>query len=609
MLRHAPRLALIALAALLATPARAQVLPDLSKDPETFKLPQGAFLPNPDGKPNSVTISAYDPVLSDSEFVEIALAKRASAWGKRGDMGLYFPAGLDDASVPGGKRYFIFGDPAEQYVRSGNMIRGVATVGMPVDDFGSANWAKQIALVNGQHAMVAIAKTPAVKSALAAIAQAKPALAAACKAGQVGNPEVMRELQAKMATSPLLAKAMNTMVKELLQPMAFVVHGFGTQDGSLHYGVFKRRANEARKATADQVVAAKVADVMADHFKNAPAKQGALPRIFTANHCAGTYEDADWQFVLQNRLQKENPKLAKQVMGRIFAYDLGAGANKPEGVHHVAQIGARDMFGHINTPTPVMGSAKMVKGNHMLNRALGEASPDGLPALQLKPFVEAFGLRLYDQAAPGLVGKAAAAQRMNGLRNIAGAFAAASREQRKVLDDLRANSPAADKLWVTYQMAEANLRGHERIYAAQARRARALARVVYLRGKGAPKTEIAKAWREAKAAKAEARSAESMMKSTVSMQGIWRTLSWNDPIQYKSYVHGGQGTAKQKFLEQKLDKQGLADYGRKAAAADQVFKGQLGNFYGRAAAAMQAVDRVFAGNRPQPPAGGNPRPR
>lgn len=607
MRRHAAsRLALVALVA-FAVPAWAQVFPDLSKDPESFKLPQGAFVPNPDGKPNTVTISAYNPVLSDSEFVEIALAKRAMSWGKRGDMGLYFPAGLEDASIPGGKRYFVFGDPAEQYIRSGNMIRGVATVGMPVDDFGSANWAKQISLVNGQHAVTAIAKTPAVKSALAAIAREKPALAGACKAGQVGDAGVMRELQAKAATNPLLAKAMSTMVKELLQPMAFVVHGFGTQDGSLHYGVFKRRANEARKATADKVVAAKLGDVMYDHFKNAPSKQGVLPRVFTANHCAGTYEDSDWQFVLENRLKKESPKLAKQVMGRIFAYDLGAGANKPEGVHHVAQIGARDMFGQINTPTPVMGSARMVKGNHMLNSALGEASADGLPALQLRPFVEAFGLRLYDKAVPGLVGKAAAAQRMNGLRNIAGAFAAASREQRKVLDDLRANSPAADKLWVTYQMAEANLRGHERIYAAQARRARALARVVYLRGKGAPKAEIEKAWREAKAAKAEARSAASMMRSTVSMQGIWRTLSWSDAIQYKGYVHGGQGTAKQKFLEQKLDKPGMADYARKAAAADQLFKAQLGNFYGRAAAAMQAVDRVFAS---RPAAGGaSPGPR
>jgi hypothetical protein len=608
-----PRIVKVVLVALLAAGAARAQVPDLWSPPPDYKV---AGVPNPNAEPNTVTISAYEPTLVDQEMLELAAAKVVSKWGKRGDVGLYFPMGIKDESMPSGKRFFLLGEAAEKYIRKGGMMRGMSTVGMPVDDFGSANWAKNISTVNSKHAFLAAVKSAPFRVALAAIAQQRPELAEAARSFDMSKAELVAALTERAQTDKALGQAYGALMRELFTPMGFVVHGFGVLGstgegrGGIHYGVHKRKANESERPTEDAVVAKKLADLVYDWWKAAlpEAKQQGLPlRLFTANHCAGTYEDADWLYMLEAKLKKESPKLASEIMHRIYSYDLGAGANKPKGVHHVAQIGARDFFGQVNTTTQVMSKAKLVTAGHMLNETLGKLSSTGQGALELKPFTEAFGLPLYSKALPGLSRKDQALRRMLQLRDMARAFRGAAKQQAATREDLDENSPASDKLWPTYQMADANLRAYEKVYSAMARRSLALARVVRLRAKGGSPAELRKAWGEVRDAKADARIAKSSMEAAVAAIGLWRTLGQTDAVAYRTYIHGGKETADQKMLEGKgpAAMKKVQELGK---AYGEAYKGQLVSFYGRASAAMQVMQRVASGQPLQPTPGAQAEP-
>ena len=155
--------------------------------PKSFRE---AHVPNPEAEPNMISISAYTPSLSDGDMVEMAMAKRIQKWGKRGDIGLYFPMGLPDGSG----KHFIFGEAAETYIRRGGMLTGISTVGMPVDDYGSATMGKNVAAVNFKHAIVAAKKSRVFQRAMARIASKRPELQKAARGFDLGNAELRQEL-------------------------------------------------------------------------------------------------------------------------------------------------------------------------------------------------------------------------------------------------------------------------------------------------------------------------------------------------------------------------------------------------------------------------------
>jgi hypothetical protein len=455
---------------------------------------------------------------------------------------------------------------------------------MPVDDIGTANWAKNVAGVNVMHAISQAKKSRVFRRALAKIGQQNPQLKRAAQKFDLGNAGLQQALVQRAQNSPALAKAMGTMMQQIATPMGFVVNaGFNdNDDGALHYAVGKRRANEAKRASGDKIVAKKVGDLMFSWWmKVLPKAKELNPRIFDANHCAGVFDASDWTFHLKERLKREAPGKLKTVMRRTYAYDLGAGANRPEGVHHLVRIGARDMFGQLNTPTEVMKRAKMSKSSHMTNVILGKLSPDQLPALEVRPFAAAFGLRLYDGTTP---------KRSKLLSTLTTHYKNMVRQQESVLKDLGKNSPDEDKLWPTYKMAEANLRGHKAIYEARGQRAAALSKILSLRKSGASKSQIKVAWGKVKQARKAERDARAKMHREISAIGLSRnTIS--DATQYQGYIHGGQATAKQKFLEKRFEKDPAAmkAYAARAELHGKAFKAQIIHLYGRAQAAMKAV--------------------
>lgn len=558
--------------------------------------------PNPDAEPNTVTVSAYQPSLSDGELVELAVAKVKDKWGKRGDIGLYFPAG-----VPGtdGKMHFVFGKPAESYISGGGLLTGLTTVGMPVDDIGSANWAKNVAMVNFTHGVMEAKQSKVFKRALADIARQKPELAAAAQKFDLSSSGLQQALGEQAGRNPALAKAMVTLMKQATSPTAFVVNAGFTDntDGGLHYGMAKRQANEARRPTRDQVVTGKVANLLFQWWKKVlPNAKTLDPRLFAANHCAGVYDDADWLFALEAKIKREAPEMLKPVMRRTYSYDLGAGANRPDGVRHLTEIGAGDMFGQMNTPTSVLGKAKMGRWGHMTNQALGELNPDGVPSLKVKPFAAAFGLRLYDS--PSASTKNLSARRSTFLATLAKRYGDSARHQESVLKDLRKESPAEDKLWTTYKIAEANLKGNRAIYEAKQQRALALSKLAKLKADGASKQQISAAWAVVKAARVTQKQAERDLSREISRVGLLRNRV-TDATQYNLYIHGGQGTARQKHLERQ-GPAAMAAYKQRSERFGKAFAGQVVGLYGRAQVALQTV-RQQLGQPAQPAAAGGNR--
>ncbi len=607
------------LAALLALPAPAlaqdlktgdmgklfQGVAKMFKTPEAYKK---TFQTNPNADPNSVTISATHPVLSDRELVEIGMAKTASKWGKRGDIGLYFPAG-----VPGsdGKQKFVLGKAAEQYIKKGGSLGGMATVGMPVDDYGSANLGKTASVKNAVHAFLQARNAPVFRKAMHAIGKKDPALAAAAKKYDLGNAGMQQALAQRAATDPKLARALMTLTQELSKPTAFVVNGFGVAGndaGSNYYGMHKQPANRRGQPTKDKVVAGKVADLLSSWWKeqfklqkNAPGLP--QPRLFSVNHCAGTYEDADWTRVLEKKLKKQDPKLARKVMNRTYAMDLGAGASRPDGVKHRVILGAMDMFGHLNTPSKVLGEAKIVNAGHMVNTPVGKELAAHQRALPLKPFHQVFGLSLYGRQVKGSRGKRLARMTRH--------YETMAQQQKGVRQVLDRESPREDKMWTTYRIAAANMEANGKIFEARARRAQALGKLAQLKKGGASAAEIKEAWAGVKQARRQERNIRSSLKTRVTMMGLGRNLV-TDGIQYKTYIHGGQESAQQRHLEKKGPK-AVERHNARQLAAGRVMQAQMVDFYGRAKGALQAVrnqvpqrERGIGGNN-QRRAGGNRR--
>jgi hypothetical protein len=560
--------------------------------PKSFRE---AIYPNKDAQPNMITISAYSPSLSDSDMLELAIAKEKQKWGKRGDIGLYFPSG-----VPGseGKLHMVFGKHAEDYIRTGGMLTGITTTGMPVDDYGAATFGKNVAMVNFTHGIIQAKKSRVFQRALARIVREKPELREAARKFDLGNSELSAALQARAAKDPKLAVGMMTLFKTLSSPTVFVVNaGFTTNDdGGIHYGFAKRKANEAKRATrTDKVVSKKVADLLFDwwkvNLKDLKVAAVAKPRIFSANHCAGVADNADWLFMLEARLKKEAPKLVKTVMRSTYTNDFGAGANQPKGVRYRLDLGARDMFGQMNTPNEAMKHATLHQANHMMNKPAGELTPDGMPALPLRPFHAAFGLKMYDNAPATQGRKAISRRRARGLGKLATHFKNMAAKQKSVLADLEAQSPKEDKRWATYKSAVANLQGNRAIFEAKHQRALALAKVVKLRASGASKDEVAAAWKEAKKWRVTQKKAERDMHRAVERQGIYRNIM-ADAVQYHTYIHAGQGTARENMMKQ-WPKPRMEAHKAKAELQGKFLQKQAIWTYSRAMGSLQLVRNDF----------------
>jgi len=73
---------------------------------------------------------------------------------------------------------------------------------MPVDDIGSANWAKNVATTNVVYGIKQAKKSRVIKQALAKIATQQPELKAACRKFELGNAKLMQALQQRAKSSP-----------------------------------------------------------------------------------------------------------------------------------------------------------------------------------------------------------------------------------------------------------------------------------------------------------------------------------------------------------------------------------------------------------------------
>lgn len=561
--------------------------------PKSFRE---AHVPNPEAEPNMISISAYTPSLSDKDMVEMAMAKRVLKWGKRGDIGLYFPMGLPD----GNGQHFLFGEAAETYIRRGGMLNGISTVGMPVDDYGSATMGKNVAAVNFKHALAAAKKSSVFQRAMAKIASKRPELKQAARTFDLGNAELRQELTTRAGGNPRLARAMLTLMKQISSPTAFVVNsGFtSNEDGGVNY-LAKRRANELGQPSGDKIVAEKMAGLLHDWWKAVlPSARELDPKIFSANHCAGAGDDSDWLFALERKLKRENPELLKQVMRRTYSYDLGAALPKPAGVRHLASIGtaATDMFGLDQTPTKVIARVKHERATHMLNEPLGRLNPDGVPSLKIKPFAKAFGIRLYDQPQDStLPPRVRAQRRAKALSKLASHFGKMASKQKGMLDHMKRESPPEAKVWVTYQASEANLVGNQKIYQLKQQRALALAKIATLKAKGASGAELTAAWRQAKQLRVQQKQAEREMESRIATIGLRRNIA-TDAVKYQVWTHGGQASAQQRFLQKKGPAY-MQRYQERSQRYGQAAGQMLVNTYGRAKGALQAVDQQIAAPR------------
>jgi hypothetical protein len=240
----------------------------------------------------------------------------------------------------------------------------------------------------------------------------------------------------------------------------------------------------------------------------------------------------------------------------------------------------------------------MHQANHMMNVPAGKLNPDGLPALRLLPFHAAFGLKMYDSAPATRGRKAISRRRARGLEKRAAHYKNMAAKQVSVLADLEAQSPKEDKAWATYKSAVANLKGNRVIFEAKQQRALALAKVARLRARGASKAEIQAAWKVAKQWRVKQKTATRDMHRAVGQQKIWRN-TMADAIQYHTYIHMGQGTARQNMRKQ-WPKERMEAYKAKSEAMGKVMQKQAIWTYSRAMAALQLVRNDF--KMPEKPA-------
>jgi hypothetical protein len=435
----------------------------------------------PGNGPNSVTISATAPLLNLQETAQLVMARypeRTQAnpnpeqWGKRGDVAVYFPQGV---RIGEHRIYYLTGKQAEKYIKAGNELRGFANVGMPVEGYGSAMMAKNVTTMNSHLAEIMLQGSPVIKKALAKIARAAQGDAelaqAALSKEALTNSKVVEALHARAQKDPKVAKVLEAYAMEISKPVAFIVHGFGGNDK--HHYQHKFIANKRAKPSDDKVVAGKAADLLASWWtaQKDAVMAGKKVRLFTANHCAGTYENADWTFHLQAKLNKQDPALAKKVMRRMYALDLGATANRPDGVWHRAYLGTSDTFGFMVSRSRGFENTTMVPGKgHMLNPMVHNHSPEELSgkALPIPPFGVAF---------PHLAAEMARdfgydlADRKTRIAQHGARYTTEAEQARAAVKALKTDVPEFERVWVPFKLAKATALANQAVAEAQVARA------------------------------------------------------------------------------------------------------------------------------------------